>query len=536
MKNLIRIILFAFIIGPIFTGSTVFANADQEEDSNPWSFPSEFLIGTAISGFQADMGCPNLPGSWCDDLNSDWYAYATSNLVPPDPFMVSGQDPSEVGPGFWQLYREDLDRAAYELNNNSFRMSIEWSRVFPSSTEDCDNFWCLMRLANKRALLKYLLIFHAMRERGLVPMVTLNHYTLPLWIHDPAAFRYDYYMGTSTCQQKGWVDRERIVREIAKFAGFVARVFGRQVDHWATLNEPMAVVVPGYIFPSEARTNPPGVSPVGLPPEAVSAGFETAKTVIAAMIEAHARMYDAVKFADKFDADGDGNPAQVGLVFNMIPTIPTDSENDLDTQAANNMFYLLNQSFLDGACLGMIDEDLDGFAEYREDLDNRIDFLGINYYFALQVTGFPFPIFPDFSPLTTFTPESMGAYNYFYPQGLFDMVMFVHDRYDLPIYITENGTPLFDESYKPAWIGYMVSHLMALIQATWQGADVRGYYYWSLMDNYEWNHGMLDLRFGLYAVDPADSSKMRTPRYGVPIYADIAEYGGIPTYLLEMMP
>jgi beta-glucosidase/6-phospho-beta-glucosidase/beta-galactosidase len=395
-----------------------------------------------------------------------------------------------------------------------------------------------MRLANKRALLKYLLMFHAMRERGLVPMVTLNHYTLPLWIHDPVTFRSDYYMGTSLCQQKGWVDRERIVREIAKFAGFVARVFGHQVDHWTTLNEPMAVVVPGYLFPSEFRTNPPGVSPAtpGLPPETVVAGFETVRTVIAAMIEAHARMYDAVKLADKFDADRDGDPAQVGLVFAMIPTIPNNPENDIDTQAAKNMFYLLNQSFLNGACLGLIDENLDGVAEYREDLDNRTDFLGINYYYALQVEGVSFPIFPFLSPLTTFTPESMGAFNYFHPQGLFDMVMFVHDQYDLPIYITENGTPLFDESNKTNWIGYLVSHLMAVIQATWGGADVRGYYYWTLMDNYEWNHGMIDLRFGLYAVEPADSSKMRTPRYGVPIYADIAEYGGIPTYLLEMMP
>ena len=82
----------------------------------------------------------------------------------------------------------------------------------------------------------------------------------------------------------------------------------------------------------------------------------------------------------------------------MIPTIPSNPENNLDTQAANNMFYLLNKSFLDGVCLGMIDEDLDGIAEYREDLENRIDFLGINYYFALQVTGASSPIFPAFSP------------------------------------------------------------------------------------------------------------------------------------------
>ena len=390
-------------------------------------------------------------------------------------------------------------------------MSIEWSRIFPTPTDQCDDFKCLWRLANKQALQKYRSMFLSMKKRGLIPMVTLNHYTLPLWIHDPVAFRQDYYTGTTSCQAKGWVNRERTVREIAKYAGFVARVFGPQVDHWATLNEPMAVAVPGYLFPSEFRTNPPGVSPVtpGLPLERVVTGFETAKTVIAAMIEAHARMYDAVKQADKFDADGDGNPAQVGLVFAMIPSIPSNPNNAFDTQAAVNMFYLLNQSFLDGACLGMIDENLDGNPEYREDLDDRIDFLGINYYYALQVTGVADPIFPYLSPLTTFTPESMGAFIYFHPQGMFDMVMFAHQRYDLPIYITENGTPLLDENYKPIWVGYIVSHLMGLIQATWAGADVRGYYYWTLMDNYEWALGY-EKRFGLVHVD--FESLKRTPK------------------------
>ena len=80
--------------------------ADQENDPNPWKLPAEFLIGTAISGFQAEMGCPHFPESLCDDTNSDWYAYATSDLFPPDPFMLSEQNPSEAGPGLSCLWPE----------------------------------------------------------------------------------------------------------------------------------------------------------------------------------------------------------------------------------------------------------------------------------------------------------------------------------------------------------------------------------------------------------------------------------------------
>src|SRR5581483_360536 len=139
--------------------------------------------------------------------------------------------------------------------------------------------------ASSDALAFYHGVFSAMKARGLTPLVTLNHYTLPSWIHDA----YGCHVDLDKCTKRGWLDHDTILHEIAKYAGFAAREFGGEVDLWATLNEPFtAVVVAGFLLPSESRTNPPGVM-LRIP---------EAKAAAVAMIEAHARMYDAVKAND----------------------------------------------------------------------------------------------------------------------------------------------------------------------------------------------------------------------------------------------
>src|SRR5262249_35045608 len=147
--------------------------------------------------------------------------------------------------------------------------------------------------ADPGALTYYHALFAALKARGLTPMVTLNHYTLPVWIHDA----YGCHVDLAHCAPRGWLDHDTTVREIAKYAGFVAREFGGEVDLWATENEPFtAVAVAGYFSGFGQRSVPPGV------------GFDAQSTLAAtlALIDAHARMYDAVKANDTADADGDG--------------------------------------------------------------------------------------------------------------------------------------------------------------------------------------------------------------------------------------
>jgi beta-galactosidase len=481
-------------------------------------FPRQFLWGTAVAGFQVDMGCPTMPASACEDPSSDWYQFVTSPAMLADSSNFLSGDPPSAGPGHWELFASDFDLAASELGNNAFRMSLEWSRIFPAATDGIEGYEALKAAASAEAIAHYHAVFAALKARGLKPLVTLNHYTLPIWIHDGVGCHEDL----AGCSRRGWVDRERTVREIAKYAGFCAREFGAEVDLWATLNEPFSgVMLAGYVFPSRDRTNPP----------AVRLRADEAKIVYRALIEAHARMYDAVKENDAQDADGDGVPAEIGVVYAMVPVAPRDPKNPRDVQAAQNIYYLWNLAYLNAVAKGDFDANLDGNAVRRADLAGRMDYIGINYYTRITVEGFDGPVFPQLSPLSTFNPLTFQAWED-YPRGIYEMAMAVKGM-GLPMFITENGLAL--EGDGEAGPSFLVRHLTWLSRAIRDGARVRGYFYWSLFDNYEWNHGM-NMRFGLYAVDKGDPSKRRRARPSVAVYRRIAREGRIPPDLAAKYP
>ncbi|GMV40284.1 MAG: beta-glucosidase [Myxococcales bacterium] len=481
-------------------------------------FPAGFLFGTAVAGFQVDMGCPTLPAATCDDPNSDWYEFVMSPDMVADPSTHLSGDPVSKGPGMWELYDGDFQRAAEELGSSALRMSFEWSRVFPTATDGVEGYEALKAIASADALATYHAMLAALKVRGLKPLITLNHYTLPSWIHDAVGCHKDL----DGCSPRGWLDKERTIAEIAKYAGFVAQEFGAEVDLWATENEPLAVVLPGYLMPSAERTNPPAVSLRG----------KEAREVAVALIEAHARMYDAVKAADTVDADGDGQASRVGLVYATAPVRAKDPGNPLDVQAAKDTEYLWNWLFLDGVCAGVLDDDADGTGEPREDLANRMDFLGINYYTRVTVEGTGVSALPDFSPLLTLNPFTLVPWEY-YPRGIYEMAMAVTERYALPIIVTENGTA--DPSDDGTQVEFLAQMLTWLSRAIHDGAKVEGYFYWTLLDNYEWNHGM-GIRMGLFAVDPDDPVKARVARKGVATFKAIATAGEVPQELLDAYP
>ncbi len=492
-----------------------------DPENGEGTFPPGFLWGTATAGFQVDMGCPTLPKAECEDPNSDWYQFVMSDAMRKDSSNhLAGHDLS-MSPGHWELFEQDFDRAKNELHNNGFRMSLEWSRIFPKPTDGAEGYEALSKLANEAAVIHYHDVFEALKNRGIKPLVTLNHYTLPSWIHDGVACHLDL----KTCKNKGWVDRERTVKEIAKFAGFCAQEFGGEVDLWATENEPFAVLFPGYIFPSPDRVNPPAIS-------ALVDGGASARIVFQALIEAHARMYDAIKAGDTADADADGKAAVVGVVYSMAPVRPKDPTKEADKKAAENVFYLWNMAFLNAVAKGIFDGDLDGKGELRADLQGRMDYIGVNYYTRIGVEGADTAILPGLSPLTTFNPLTLEPWEN-YPKGIYEMVMKVKEL-GLPTIITENGTSATDDEGK-VLVKWIVENLTWLSRAITDGAQVDGYFVWSLMDNYEWNHGM-SMQFGLYGVDPKDPKKPRVARQAATVYGRIAKDGRIPKDLLDAYP
>jgi len=492
---------------------------------DPDAFPEDFLFGVATAGFQDDPGCPTIPASECEDPNSDWSVFLTDAYFrDAEKGLFIAGDPLSYGPGSYELFDEDYERAQEVLGVGAVRLSFEWSRIFPASTEGVTGFEALKAIANPKALEYYHRKLAALKVRGLVPMVTLNHYTLPTWIHEPKSCHAD----VQTCPKRGWIDRT-IITEIAKYSGFVAQEFGTEVDLWATLNEPLAITLSGYLQPGEDRSNPPG-----LPLRPLEA-----KAVTMHMIEGHARMYDAVRAADSFDADGDGKASSVGLVYNIAPVYALDPDDNDDAKAVENIHYLYNRLFLDAIALGDSDPEADGVQVKDDSLGNRLDWLGVNYYTRLVIAGTAESILPEFSPLLTLDPTAELDLWDDYPAGLSEAIDFAWKRYARPIYVTENGYTAGPASAPrdPAeQVGVATQTWLHVKKAIDDGADVRGYFWWTLVDNFEWNHGMSSIRMGLYGIDPADTTKKRTLRPIGEAYASVAKARKVPPELAKAHP
>ena len=459
-------------------------------------FPKGFLWGAAIAGFQVDMGCPTLPAAKCDDTQSDWYQWITDPAIKAETIAYLAGDPPSAGPGFWETWPAYLDAARDTTHLGALRMSIEWSRLFPDgAAEKAKTVEELKAYVNKDAVAAYHAMFQGAKARGMTLLVTLNHYTLPLWLHDGKDCHFNGLDPVDGCKNRGWVDKDRMLNAIALYSGYCAAEFGAEVDLWGTLNEPFAVVLAGYILPNATRSNPPGLV----------LQLDAAIGVMFNMMEGHARMYDAVHENDKVDADQDGKAAQVGIVSNLVYIVPADPQNPAHVTSAKHADWVYNQAFLEATINGEVDRDLDGVPEeHRPDMKGRMDFIGVNYYNILPVNSNPIPgadkwKFLDFQP----DLNSFGSN----PEGLYHELKFAA-QYKLPIYITENGT----SEPKETGIGNFVQpHLQWLHKAIAEGVDVRGYFYWSLMDNYEWNHGMNEMKFGLFSFDPAKKTPVVTP-------------------------
>lgn len=470
----------------------------------PPVFPHDFQFGTATAGFQIEMGCPTITGALCEDRNSDWYQWITTERIVNNSLLHMSGDAPRTGPGFYETYAEDIQRAGgtgtQELGSQTLRLSIEWSRLFPQPTFALQGYEQMRAAASPAGLAFYHAVLRELRERGMRASVTVTHYSLPLWIHDGAMCN-ENMEACIAAGKGGWADpnRSRIVDEIAKYAGFLAKEFGDEVDEWATENEPFsAVVVPGYLIATESRSNPPGRSAPAW------AHIDGARTAYLALIEAHARMYDAIKANDTVDADGDGDPAKVGIVYAYTRVDPlTDNAGDAD--AAEKAKYFFHDMFMDGVARGIVDEQWNkgkGQGTYRADLDNRLDWVGVNYYFRFYAQNSTVPYLAFISPLINF--NMLQPFDTQFPQGIEQAIGYA-TQYGKPIIVSETGFP-DDQDKAAAWLTISLDKIKTLRAA---GTDIRGFYAWSLMDNYEWNHGM-GMRFGLYAVDPTTKARSFT--------------------------
>jgi beta-glucosidase len=387
------------------------------------------------------------------------------------------------------------DLALVEATNlDSYRFSIEWARVEP--TRDT---WDEAAFAHYRAQLD------AMVARGIRPMITIHHFSNPLWVADPRATDCAGGPSDTNLCGLGSAGGAQIVDEMAELAGELARRYGDRVDEWATLNEPVNYLLAAY-----------GIGQ--FPPGRITVGqlLTDFVPVVRDYLAAHARMYDAIKAADTTDADGDGVVAAVGLTLSIADWTAAGgnlpSTDPRDVAARDKVTYLYHHLAIDALTAGMFDANLDGTPdEPQPTWRNKLDWLGLQYYFRTGVTGQSqairelglTPCFGAFDfgsclPPTdpTFCVPTMGYE--FYAPGLGAIITQMAGRYPgLPLVISESGIAT-DVGARRA--ENIVRALEQIAAAKAAGADVRGFYYWSLTDNFEWAEGYRP-HFGLYAVD-----------------------------------
>ena len=350
----------------------------------------------------------------------------------------------------WDRYEEDLDLVE-GLGLNAYRFSLEWSRIEPEPGR-----------YDEAAIAHYRAVLEGCRARGITPMVTLHHFTNPRWF---AALG-------------GWESRANLPH-FERFARLAGERYGDLADWWITVNEPE--VYGFYAYAS--GTFPPGVTDRG-----------RALQVIANLLEAHALAARALRESDRVDADGDGHATRIGASKHWVLLVPKRAWWPLDRLAASAQHEVFNAAVARALAGGPIDLRIPGTKPARRGADvmrGSSDFIGLNYYTRWLVTLFG----KDPRSARPGSARSDLGWEVF-PEGLERALVDV-SRLGLPIVVTENGIADASDDLRPE---FLRRSLAALDRARASGVDVRGYFHWSLYDNFEWADGH-DGRFGLYQVD-----------------------------------
>lgn len=391
-------------------------------DGWPAVWPA-FLWGAATSSHQIEGGQHN-----------DWTQWEDAGRV---------RERSGRAADHWQRWPEDF-AIIESLHLNSYRFSLEWSRIEPQSGH-----------VNRSALQQYRRMAQRLRDAGIVPLVTLHHFTLPLWVAGQGGFLHP--------DAPGWFTR---------YIRVVMDALGDLVDCYVTINEPLVMVVMGYLM---------GIWPPG------HHGFRRAWSLINRLATIHALAYQTIKKSRPC--------AWVGLAHHTIAFEPWQ-ETWADRATAALLRYLMNERFI------------------RLVGENQ-DFIGINYY-TRQYGHWSRGLHPLASRPTH--PVSDLGWE-IYPQGLGDILKRLQPARK-PIIITENGIATTDDRIRQR---YLSEHLRVIAKAQQQGIDVRGYFHWSLLDNFEWAEGYAP-RFGLVGVDYATQERILRP--SAELYRDIIRKNG----------
>lgn len=436
-------------------------------------FPKDFLWGVAAAAYQIEGA-----------VTEDGRGQSIWDTFTAQPGRVKNNETGEVACDHYHRYREDV-ALMQELGVDAYRFSIAWSRVMPTGSGEI----------NGRGLDFYDRLVDELLAANIKPAATLFHWDLPQPLEDKG----------------GWLSRDTAAL-LADYAAVVGARLGDRVHMWMPLNEPMVFSMFGYATGHHA------------PGKALGFG---ALPVVHHLLLGHGLATQALRAA------GAGN---IGIASNHAPTWAA-AEAEEDREAAEAYDTLVNWMYADPILRGCYPDELiaagmpDGWEQDMATIATPLDWFGINYYQPVLVAapgspaggsvameGARLPEGLPFEPrdLTDYPTTDFGWP--VVPDGLREIVMIFHERYGHalpPLYVTESGCSYHDTVgpdgavHDPARVDYHDAHLRSLNTAIAAGVDVRGYFAWSILDNFEWAAGYQE-RFGLVHVDY--ETLKRTPK------------------------
>lgn len=414
------------------------------------AFPPDFLWGAATAAYQIE-------GATREDGRGEsiWDRYAHT------PGHVRNDETGDVADDFYHRYREDV-ALMRDLGLNAFRFSVAWPRILPAGTGQ----------VNARGLDFYDRLVDELLRHGIQPAVTLYHWDLPQALED----------------RGGWTNRDT-VEAFSAYAEILARRLGDRVTLWITHNEPQVAAGAGY----GAGVHAPG-----------RMGDRSMLAAAHHLLLSHGRAVPVIR--------REILGARVGIALNLSRVEPA-SDSEADVAAARGVDGRNNRWYADPIFRGSYPADvLQGWAsempEIRpgdmEAIATPLDFLGVNNYFRVVIGADPSSGNPRWTRVEGSQYTDMGWE--VHPPGLRDLLLDLTRTYNPPaLYVTENGSAYPDtvdhrgEVRDPERTAYLEGYLAAVQEAMAMGAPVKGYFYWSFLDNFEWGHGY-SKRFGLVHV------------------------------------
>ena len=423
-------------------------------------FPEGFIWGAATASYQIE-------GAWNEDGKGESVWDKFSHI----PGKIQNGDTGDIACDHYHRYKEDV-QIMKELGLNAYRFSVSWPRIFPKGKGNI----------NLKGVQFYDNLINELVKNDIEPVLTLYHWDLPIELNKIGA----------------WESRE-VVDAFTEYARFMFNHFGDRVKKWITFNEPLVFAVWFYFIGIYGEKD-------------LTSGMRATHLVNVA----HAKAIEAFRSSDHSDG-------KIGITLNLDPVYP-NSESSLDKEASIIVDGFINRWYLDPVLKAKYPDDIFEILEKNynyapipeEDLnllkDNPMDFLGINNYSCSRIgiknkedlNNIPKLLLPKRPKRGTEVTE-MGWE--VYPAGFYDLLKRVDKDYNHPlIYITENGMAAKDNNIvknivqDDDRVSYLKRYLEAAHRAIVDGVNLRGYFVWSLLDNFEWIEGY-SKRFGIIRVD-----------------------------------